>query len=129
LAPWRPSWGPLGGSWEALGSLLGGSWVLLGASWDPLGASWGPSWDDLGALGRLSGPLEAVGKPFGRSWKPFGSPKGSQKVPQIDPRGTKNHDRNVSRFQSLATCIFSSLWGNIFMKLKNVEKTSTLQKH
>ena len=120
-ASWGSSWGVLGPP----GSLLGPPGSLLGTILGPLGGSLGPlwgSWSSWNGLGEEK--KEKRNQKYG-----FGGQKGSQKVPKIDPRGIKKHIRNASRFQSPATCIFSSLWDNNFMKLKNVGKTSTLQKH
>ena len=97
--------------WRLLGALGRPSWELRGPSWDHLESSlelFGPHWS-------LSGASEALGKPFGRSWEPFGLPKGSQKVPKMDPGGSKNHFRNASHIEPLSTCNVMSFFDDILM--------------
>ena len=45
----------------------------------------------------------------------------------MDLRGTKKHVRNASRIQPLSACNVLSIFNDIFMKLKNVEKKRTLK--
>ena len=116
-----PLEGSLGTLWGLLGELLGPLEAHLGL----LGASWELSWGLLGAsLGFLGAPLlgDMNWVDFGTL---FGSQKGSQKAPKIEPKSHTILDIEKVALQT----VLGASWVDLGAFLAPCEGAKTLKNH